>query len=68
MNDNVNHELKRCPFCGGEAELKRYVGFAFEEAYVQCKDCECKTKIISPSLKYCANDKAVEMWNRRNAE
>lgn len=58
-------KLKPCPFCGGEAEIKRYVGFGFEQAYVECANCETRTKMIDPSLKYCANDKAAELWNKR---
>jgi Lar family restriction alleviation protein len=58
-------KLKPCPFCGCKAEIKRYVGFAFEQAYVVCTNCEARTKMIDPSLKYCANDKAAELWNKR---
>lgn len=61
-------KLKPCPFCGGKAEIKRYVGFAFEQAYVECTSCEVQTKMIDPSLKYCANDKAAELWNNREEE
>lgn len=58
-------EIKLCPFCGGKAELKRYVGFAFEQAYVECTKCGAQTQKVDPSLKYCANDKAIELWNGR---
>lgn len=69
MSDNVNYNLKPCPFCGGEAELKRYVGIGLVcQAYVECQGCHCRTDMIDPSLKYCANDEVVEMWNRRNAD
>lgn len=58
-------KIKPCPFCGGKAEIKRYVEFAFEQAYVECTDCGARTRMIDPSLKYCANDKAAELWNNR---
>ena len=63
-------KLKLCPFCEGKAELKRSVGFGFgiEQAYVECTKCKARTKMIDPSLNYCANDKAIELWNNREEE
>lgn len=54
-------ELKPCPFCGGEAELR----INHCAAYVECKECEASTEHILDSPLYCAKDKAVEAWNRR---
>ena len=55
------NELKPCPFCGGEAELK----INYCAAYIKCKVCDVSTKHILESPIYCAKDKAVEAWNGR---
>lgn len=63
-------KLKPCPFCRGNAEIKRCVGFGFgiERAYVECTRCKARTKMIDHSLNYCANDKVTELWNNREEE
>lgn len=58
-------KLKPFPFCGGKAEIKRDVGFGLEYAYVICKGCRVRTAMVESSVKYCANDKAAELWNNR---
>ena len=52
-------ELKRCPFCGGDAELFDEYWIDVHYAYVMCKTCEtisdtCDTK-----------ERAIELWNTR---
>ena len=49
-------ELKRCPFCGGEAELacRDFGGW-----FVRCKKCFCKTSIFFPERF------ATISWNTR---
>lgn len=48
-------ELKRCPFCGGEADIYS-VG---EDCHVMCDTCRCRT----PS--FLEDKYAIEAWNRR---
>lgn len=47
-------ELKPCPFCGGEAELK-----GFTRLWVQCTQCSVQTQL------YVFMDAAEEAWNHR---
>ena len=57
-------EIKRCPFCGGEGELKtkwdmwarRY------SSTVYCKKCRANSGI------WFQKPKAIESWNRRVSE
>lgn len=49
------NELKPCPFCGGEAELTRYIN-----AYaVQCREC------LAIPFEYGDESLAIEAWNTR---
>lgn len=54
-------KLKRCPFCGEEAELKEIKGFDRQvvSAYVFCQNCEASTR------NYATPNVAIEAWNRR---
>lgn len=54
-------KLKPCPFCGGEAELIHDELFSF----VKCKMCSAEARIVKVSARYCADEIAVEAWNRR---
>lgn len=60
-NDNPDtHVIKRCPFCGSEAEIKRggHGGY-----YIRCSDyseCFCSTFIFNTL------DEATRAWNRRS--
>ena len=49
-------ELKRCPFCGGEAELACR---DFGSWFVRCKKCFCKTPI------FLTERFATISWNTR---
>jgi len=55
-------DLKRCPFCGGEAQAEfELIGEKGASAvyYVNCLSCESGTKFhVSP-------EKAREVWNNR---
>ena len=50
-------EIKPCPFCESEAELRQ--GHTVLDNYVQCKRCGCRTKVFN--TKRCA----VIAWNKR---
>lgn len=55
-------ELKKCPFCGGEAKIisKNSV----EDKYaVMCTDVRCIAFDIEPS--YLEKNKAIKAWNTR---
>ena len=57
----MESELKRCPHCGGEAELYKYWP-AFgrrRQTVVRCTKCKCN------SGAWGRRDKAIEAWNRR---
>ena len=57
-------ELKKCPFCGGEASLKVNHGFGEEviSAFVYCEECGVATR-------NCALEATARgMWNRRVEE
>lgn len=53
--------LKPCPFCGGEAEKKKYF-FQHKLVYVvMCGGCGSR----SPMFLEEAKERAIEAWNRR---
>lgn len=54
-------ELKKCPFCGGEAILYKYFDFVNKHR-VECTNCDMHTPV------YITKEKAVEVWNRRVEE
>ena len=57
----MSEKLKRCPFCGGNAELESsyadYVGSGLHK--IVCQACGCQTNYEHPM------QKAVDAWNRR---
>ena len=63
-------ELKPCPFCGGEAEIRtqdRPDGNTHYYVYiVRCKECRARTEDF-PIAYYVHHDveDAIEAWNRR---
>ena len=60
--------LKKCPFCGGEAELKYdRVGLS-EASLIRCRQCEAQTFRYIVSPRYSSDDMAIEAWNRRIGE
>lgn len=71
------NELKRCPFCGGEAEISYSVdAFLGKCWYVRCTDCYShgtgvyeSVRKLEPEEEYAAImgawEKAIKAWNRR---
>ena len=51
-------ELKPCPFCRGEAKIKRVTG-SINYRYVKCSSCGARTK------EWFGVDVAVTNWNTR---
>ena len=80
MMKEKSAKLKPCPFCGGEAEIKK-CGIICDEAYVVvCKECKVRTrmefinrpKIDEEKTEKTAEDfekdamkAAADKWNRR---
>ena len=50
------NELKPCPFCGGEAEVRKYTATLI---FVQCKSC------LAGSTAFTSEHEAVKVWNSR---
>lgn len=60
--------LKKCPFCGGEAEVT-FTGTSIQHPYVRCRFGNLKEPKC-PMAHYVTYDydtvkQAVEAWNRR---
>ena len=55
-------ELKKCPFCNGEAECKtQYVYGKSNGHFVFCKKCG-----VSQDKVYATKTYAIKKWNKRN--
>ena len=50
-------ELRKCPFCGGEAEM--HYGIFTDDAYVECIECKARSHV------FFENNSAIVAWNRR---
>ena len=63
-------DLKPCPFCGGNAELRHTEGNSEygKTAFVACLRCGANSRMVSLSFKYSADEKAIEAWNRRASD
>lgn len=59
-------ELKRCPFCGGEAFL-----FVDDGVCVYCSNCGARTKTLADSIGSHgkpvgnATKRVIDLWNKR---
>lgn len=64
----MSEELKKCPFCGGKAELSRGNKSSCNSviiSFVRCKDCGAVGQKFEINSKYSSDEKAIEAWNRR---
>lgn len=73
-------ELKPCPFCGGQAELKKGNLFGDDTLQIHCTECNVHTRKIPYNCKmYIAGEqifmtetkatkKTVDLWNRRTED
>jgi Lar family restriction alleviation protein len=59
-------ELKRCPFCGGKAELRKEYSEHRDQylVFVVCKECYASTNMYIP-IKDDPVDLVIESWNKR---
>lgn len=62
MKAKIN-KLKPCPFCGGKGILNDELNHCV--SYVKCSTCGAETGMVKVSAEYCADEKAIERWNRR---
>ncbi|HHR6217449.1 TPA: Lar family restriction alleviation protein [Providencia alcalifaciens] len=53
------NELKKCPFCGGEAYIQDWSMMERSRYKVACNQCDVETPI------YETEHEAIEAWNRR---
>ena len=51
-------ELRKCPFCGGEAEINDR-GFFTTETFVECMEC------LARGEEFYTEAEAIAAWNRR---
>ena len=74
-----HNELKPCPFCGGEADVKYQPIYMDYGVCIFCTECKARSKFFPYDCKYTyfhgeknvyiskeqAKNKAIELWNRR---
>lgn len=58
----IMSELLPCPFCGGEADIKKWTSTPFAIVVCKTKDCPCSSFGTN-----CYNNEqeAIEAWNTR---
>lgn len=55
----MENKLKSCPFCGGKAVLKIWIGPSIPESKVSCEKC------FASSAFFIKDSEAIEAWNKR---
>lgn len=63
--------LKKCPFCGGEAMIKSETALSgkYSSFYIKCSSCEIQTlSYVDMGGDLKALKQAVEVWNRRESD
>lgn len=64
----MSEELKRCPFCGGEAYIKvESDSFSNVQSIIRCSECHTTMVVDVDMTKKDAwnRQKAIEKWNNR---
>lgn len=56
-----NKDIRTCPFCGGEAKIRKNP----HAARVVCSKCGAASETITIQVDICATDEAKRLWNRR---
>lgn len=54
------NEIKRCPFCGGEAVLYTCISGGKRKYYLLCSKCRTEQ-----GKAYSTKQYAIKIWNRR---
>jgi Lar family restriction alleviation protein len=56
-------KLKPCPFCGGDAKLKKVDELIVDMYFVCCGNTNCQT--YARTAYQATKEMAVKVWNRR---
>ena len=59
--ENERNELKPCPFCGSEPQMRWWDYLGGKEFAVSCENNEC----LGASFQDADPEKAIAQWNRR---
>jgi len=57
----MTDELKPCPFCGGEAELRSW-SWPYVRYQVRCSACKCQAR-----ARMASEAEAIAAWNTRQS-
>lgn len=52
-------ELRKCPFCGGEAKIIDISSSYITHVWIECPKC------LSRTVAFCNKEEAIDAWNRR---
>lgn len=69
-------ELKKCPFCGGTADVWKRPGKYGTMVFVKCDICEAQTRVKTAKAvededefwEQTAVQQVFDLWNRRRAD
>ena len=56
-------KLKPCPFCGCTGVLNNEKNRTI--SFVKCEQCGAESGLVHVSAEYCADERAIENWNKR---
>ena len=62
----MKEDLKPCPFCGStQIQIQNFVYYGNETAFVECMECEAKTRWFKKDPAESHIKKATIAWNKR---